>query len=591
MAPGAVTVGPGTAIAVTVTNGPGNSLDWVGLYATGAPPASYLRAAYLNDTLTPPTPGVTGGTLTFTLPLTPGTYHVRFFLNDSFTVLATSGTITVAAPTVTLSASTVAPGATVSATIANGPGNSLDWVGLYATGAPPASYLRAAYLNDTLTPPNPGVAGGTLIFTLPLTPGTYQVRFFLNNSFTVLATSATITVAAPTVTLSATTVAPGATVSATIAGGPANSLDWVGLFATGAPPAGYLRAAYLNDTLSAPNPGVAGGTLIFTLPLTPGTYQVRFFLNNSFTVLATSATITVAAPTVTLSASTVAPGATVSATIAGGPANSLDWVGLFATGAPPAGYLRAAYLNDTLSPPNPGVAGGTLIFTLPLTPGTYEVRFFLNNSFTVLATSATITVAAPTVTLSATTVAPGATVSATIAGGPANSLDWVGFFATGAPPAGYLRAAYLNDTLTPPNPGVAGGTLNFTMPLTPGTYHVRFFLNDSFTVLATSATITVAAPTVTLSATTVAPGGTVTATIANGPANSLDWVGLFATGAPPASYLRAAYLNDTLTPPSPGVAGGTLTFTMPLTPGTYQVRFFLNDWYTVLATSAQITVQ
>ena len=573
-----------------MTNGPGNSLDWVGLYATGAPPASYLRAAYLNDTLTPPNPGVTGGTLTFTLPLTPGTYQVRFFLNDSFTVLATSGTITVAAPTVTLSASTVAPGATVSAMIANGPGNSLDWVGLYATGAPPASYLRAAYLNDTLTPPNPGVAGGTLIFTLPLTPGTYEVRFFLNNSFTVLATSATITVAAPTVTLSATTVAPGATVSATIAGGPANSLDWVGLFATGAPPAGYLRAAYLNDTLSAPNPGVAGGTLTFTLPLTPGTYQVRFFLNNSFTVLATSATITVAAPTVTLSATTVAPGATVSATIAGGPANSLDWVGLFATGAPPAGYLRAAYLNDTLSPPNPGVAGGTLIFTLPLTPGTSQVRFFLNNSFTVLATSATITVAAPTVTLSATTVAPGATVSATIAGGPANSLDWVGFFATGAPPAGYLRAAYLNDTLTPPNPGVAGGTLNFTMPLTPGTYHVRFFLNDSFTVLATSATITVAAPTVTLSATTVAPGGTVTATIANGPANSLDWVGLFATGAPPASYLRAAYLNDTLTPPSPGVAGGTLTFTMPLTPGTYHVRFFLNDSFTVLATSAQITV-
>ena len=126
--------------------------------------------------------------------MTPGTYQVRFFLNDSFTVLATSASITVAAPTVTLSATTVAPGGTVSATIANGPGHSLDWVGLFAAGAPSASYLRAAYLTGTLTPPVPGLTGGTLPFTLPLTPGTYEVRFFLNDSFTLLATSLTITV-------------------------------------------------------------------------------------------------------------------------------------------------------------------------------------------------------------------------------------------------------------------------------------------------------------------------------------------------------------------------------------------------------------
>jgi hypothetical protein len=226
------------------------------------------------------------------LPLAPGTYQVRFFLNDSYTVLAVSALITVAPPTITLSATTVAPGGTVSATIANGPGHSLDWVGLFAVGAPPASYLRAAYLTGTLTPPVPGLTGGTLTFTLPLAPGTYQVRFFLNDSFTVLATSAPITVAAsPTVTLSATTVAPGGTVSATIANGPGNSLDWVGLFAVGAPPASYLRAAYLTGTLTPPVPGLTGGTVTFTLPLTPGTYEVRFFLNDSFTVLATSPTV------------------------------------------------------------------------------------------------------------------------------------------------------------------------------------------------------------------------------------------------------------------------------------------------------------
>ena len=40
---------------------------------------------------------MSGAAVTFTLPTTPGTYNVRFFLNDSTTKLATSATITVTA--------------------------------------------------------------------------------------------------------------------------------------------------------------------------------------------------------------------------------------------------------------------------------------------------------------------------------------------------------------------------------------------------------------------------------------------------------------------------------------------------------------
>jgi hypothetical protein len=110
-------------------------------------------------------------------------------------------------------------------------------------------------------------------------------------------------------------------------------------------------------------------------------------------------------------------------------------------------------------------------------------------------------------------------------------------------------------------------------------------------VLATSVPITVGAPSITPSATTVAPGATVTATVANGPGNTRDWVGLLATGAPAANYLQWQYLNGTQTAPPSGLSGGTPTFTMPLTPGTYELRFFLNGSYTVLATSVPITVQ
>jgi outer membrane usher protein FimD/PapC len=140
---------------------------------------------------------------------------------------------------------------------------------------------------------------------------------------------------------------------------------------------------------------------------------------------------------------------------------------------------------------------------------------------------------------------------------------------------------------------VTGAAVAFTMPATPGTYNVRFFLNDSWTKLATSVTITVASvvPSITLSATTVVPGGTVTATIANGPGTAGDWVGLHGASAADAAYVDWKYLSGTQTRPGSGVTGAAVAFTVPATPGTYNVRFFLNDSWQKVATSATITVQ
>ena len=141
-----------------------------------------------------------------------------------------------------------------------------------------------------------------------------------------------------------------------------------------------------------------------------------------------------------------------------------------------------------------------------------------------------VTAPPPSIALSATTSWPaGATVTATIANGPGNAGDWVGLYGASAADGTYVDWKYLNGTQTRPGSGVTGAAVTFTMPATPGTYNVRFFLNDSWVKLATSATITVTAPappTIALSATTVVPGGTVTATIANGPGNAGDWVGL-----------------------------------------------------------------
>jgi hypothetical protein len=329
--------------------------------------------------------------------------------------------------------------------------------------------------------------------------GTYELRFFLNNSLTVLATSAAITVAnAPAITLSATTANAGQTVTATVGYGPGNAWDWVGLYPTGASSATVNRLAFqfLNGLQTAPSSGVTAATLVFVLP-SAGTYELRFFLNNSLTVLATSAAITVAnGPGITLSATTAILGQTVTATVANGPGNARDWVGLYPTGASSATVNRLAYqyLNGLQTAPSSGVTGATLSFTMP-SGGTYELRFFLNNSLTVLATSAAITVAGSSITVSATTAIVGQTVTAAVANGPGNARDWVGLYPTGSSSATVNRLAYqyLNGLQTAPSSGVTGATLSFAMP-SAGTYELRFFLNNSLTVLAASAPITVTGP-------------------------------------------------------------------------------------------------
>src|SRR5439155_1206592 len=62
----------------------------------------------------------------------------------------------------------------------------------------------------------------------------------------------------------------------------------------GALDSAYLDWFFLNGTKSAPAAGLTAASVPFTVPSTLGSYEVRFFSNNTFTKLATSPTVTVA---------------------------------------------------------------------------------------------------------------------------------------------------------------------------------------------------------------------------------------------------------------------------------------------------------
>src|SRR5258705_1451300 len=93
------------------------------------------------------------------------------------------------------------------------------------------------------------------------------------------------------------------------------------------------------------------------------------------------------APTVTITTPTVTGGRAIGFTVANGPADATDWVGLFPSGAADTGYVAWTYLSGTTTPPASGMGGATLTLTAPRTPRTYDVRLFARNGFTRLPTS------------------------------------------------------------------------------------------------------------------------------------------------------------------------------------------------------------
>jgi len=303
-------------------------------------------------------------------------------------------------------------------------------------------------------------------------------------------------------------------------------------------------------------------------------------------------------PTVSLlGTATVNPGATVQVKVEHGPGNPRDWLALHTSAASDLDFLDWKYLDGSRIVPNAGERTATVSFRMPAQPGTYNIRLFEDNGPTRLATSATITVQATPVTLTVigpTTVNVGSTVQVSVAGGPGNTTDWVGMFATSAADTAFLDWQYLSGTRTPPGAGLTAATLSFTMPSTPGTYNFRFFPIDSYVRLATSVTVTVVNPASTITVigpSTVSPGANVQVSVQDGPGNPRDWVGLYAVGAPNSALRDWKYLNGTRTPPASGFVTATVDFTMPTSLGTYEFRFFSNNSYQLLATSGSVVVQ
>jgi len=203
-----------------------------------------------------------------------------------------------------------------------------------------------------------------------------------------------------------------------------------------------------------------------------------------------------------------------------------------------------------------------------------------------------------TIGVSPGSIAPGGTVTATWSGIAApRATDWIGLYASGAPPTAFIEWIYVSCSKSP-TAGRPAGSCSFVVPasLAGGSYELRLLANDGFTVLGTSAAfvVTGASTGASLSVTpaSVARGGAVTATWSGIAApRSRDWIGLYVPSAPPTAFIEWIYVSCSKAPVAARAAGSCL-FNLPatLTPGSYQLRLLADDGYTELSVGNAFTV-
>jgi hypothetical protein len=541
-------VAPGGPATVTLTNGFGGSDDWLGLARTDATGTSTIQWTYVGA-------GVTTRTWTVTMPETAGAYEFRLFVGYS-TLMAKSPPVTVdaslnPAPVVTsLSPNSVVVGGSALTLVVDGSrfmtGSVVRWNGANR----PTTFVSATRLQASIGASDVATEGTANVTVFTPAPGggsSAALPFAIRGL--------------PALAVSATSVAGGSSLTLTLTNGTGEPADWLAFAVVGSANNSYLQYKYVGS-------GAITASWTVTAPTTPGAYEFRLYAAGGYTRRATSPAVTVLPGPPAISSLSPASAS------AGGAAFTLTVNG---SGFTSGSIVRwnGADRATTFSSAN------RLLASIPANDiaviGTAQVSVFDPSRSLTSSASPFSILPPPALSVNTTTVVPGTAVTVTLTGGFGGGADWLSFAATGSPDTSYVQYTYVGSGVT---------TRTWTVVLTvPGTYEFRLF-TDGYTRRATSAPITVTVgtpPSLTVSTATVARGGSVTVTLANGYGGATDWLALAQSGSPLTSYIQYSYVGQNVTT-------RTWTFTMPNTPGTYEFRLFLNNGYTLLATSPPVTV-
>ena len=511
--------------------GPENDDDFIGIRAPDAEGYHrFINTARLRD----------GNPLDLLMPSEPGPYVIEYILGEGrIALVAASIEVTPTPATLTAPASAVA-GDTIEIGF-TGPGYDNDFIAVRAPDA--EGYHR--FINTIAVD-----RGNPARLTMPSAPGTYMIEYIEGQDRTALAASEIIISAA----------SAGLTAPANANVGDTIEIGWTG-------------PDYDNDFIAIRRPDSEGyhrfETTVATdrgnparleVPSTPGTYLIEYIEGQDRTALAVSELIvaesaaSVTAPTSAVAGSTVEVGWT-------GPAADRDFIAIGLDGAEGSARWENYTRVDT---------GNPLQLLVPTTPGTYLVQYFLDQDRVVLAsvplsvTPAEATLSAPQSAVAGSSIEIGWT-------GPDYGRDFIAIGPAGA--SGGDR--WQNYTRTS-----EGTPLQLLVPPSPGTYEIRYFMDQDRLDIAT-ATLNVTPAQATLTAPATAAPGSEIEIGWTGPDYSRDFIAIGRAGETGAArweeYTRTSQ-------------GAPLRLRIPETPGAYVIRYFMDQGRTPIA-QVPITVQ
>lgn len=323
--------------------------------------------------------------------------------------------------------------------------------------------------------------------------------------------------------------------------GPADDGDFIALARPEQKDGDYLTYSPMIEG------GTNSGRVALAAPATAGAYEVRYMNPRRGDAVLARAPVAIQDAAASLDApETVAAGSRLKV-VARGPYGGRHWVGFAPVGSAAGSYLSYARLSGPVS---------EVELIPPAEPGSYELRYVLNESERVIA-SRPIAVLPSAVAVSGPTSVMAGDAYRFEAKGPVDARHWVGFAAAGSGPGDYLDYTRLESS-------PASGLLS--APLEPGNYELRYVLNEGERVAA-SQRVTVTPAKATLAPAGAALAGHVLRVAFTGPRGSGGWIGFVTTGT--LDYLSYASVR------ADGEA--VVEVTAPAEPGGYELVFVIGD--------------
>lgn len=329
--------------------------------------------------------------------------------------------------------------------------------------------------------------------------------------------------------------------------GPNRKSDFITITQLDAPARGYTSYAYTSN----------GNPLKLTAPTTEGDYEVRYVLANPYKVLARTPMKVIESGSSISSKDTAEAGEHIDVEWKG-PNTKGDYITVTKPDAEPRAYLAYIYTQKNASPQK---------LVMPVEPGEYELRYVFvgpaknaqSDSHKVIATQV-ITIAEAQITLGGPEQADTGAILQIPWTGPGRKRDFITVTALDASPRSYTNYSY----------GHQGSPAEIRMPVTPGDYELRYVLQGVHETdkVAARRPIKIVQSVATISGPKTARVGTEINVEWSGPSPAAgDFITITTSEASERSYNDYAYTKN----------GSPSKIEMPVTPGTYELRFVQNN--------------